>query len=108
MDYTQEFGDGWVDLVEHVLEKIESIDPHYEVLQIKEKFGALAWYGESSYEYGTPQSMLIGTIVADAERRSETICESCGLPGQLLVRNSWFFTACEKHTKEGATPVVDD
>jgi hypothetical protein len=105
--YAQEFGDGWVDLVNDALEKILSIDSHYEVLQIKEKFGELRWYGTSSYEYGTPNAMLIGRIVKDAESRSVGICESCGLPGEMRVRNHWYFTSCDKHAGDD-TVVVDD
>lgn len=97
LKYVPEFGDGWKDLVEATLARIESIDPEYEVLQIKEKFGSLRWYGESSYEHGTPNAMLIGTLIRDTEKRSESICEQCGLPGRLMVRKGWFFTACTKH-----------
>lgn len=107
LEYIQEFGDGWKDLVEDTLAAIETIDPHFEVFQVKEKFGSLRLYGDSSYDYGTPNAMLIGTLINDAEKRSETICEQCGLPGQLLVRNrGWFFTACTKHA--GDAIVVED
>ncbi len=108
MDYIQEFGDGWMDLVNGTLEKIEAIDSHYEVLQIKEKYGELRWYGESSYEYGTPQAMVIGSLVNEAEARSRTICETCGLPGKLQSRNYWYFTACTNHAGDATIAVEDD
>lgn len=100
LDYIQEFGDGWLDLVNSTLEKIEAIDPHFRVLQIKEKWGKLRLYGESSYEYGTPNSMLIESIIDEAEEHSGTVCEFCGLPGKLYTSHGETRTVCKKHTPD--------
>lgn len=107
LEYIQEFGDGWLDLVNDTLHSIVTLDPHYEVLQIKQKYGELRWYGESSYEYGTPKAMVIGSLVNDAEQRSKTICEQCGLPGKLQSKNRWYFTACDKHSGDGTVGLDD-
>ena len=107
LEYVQEFGDGWVHLVEDTLRKIESIDSHYAVFQVKEKFGSLRLYGTSSYEYGSPQSMLIDEIIDEAEKHSATVCEVCGLPGRTVSRNHWLRTVCEKHDNGGTVVEAD-
>ena len=105
-DIPYEFGAGWNDLVNDTLDRLFAVDPDLEILQVKEKFGTLRLYYHTEFDHGTPQAMLIGTTVRDAEMRSERICEQCGLPGQLFSQNRRIFASCTKHA--GDAIVVED
>lgn len=103
-----ECGAGWEDLVDDTLDRVFDTDPDVEILQVKEKFGTLRIYYQTVSEHGTPTAMLIGTMIRDAEKRSQTICEVCGLPGRLMARNHWYFVACSKHDRDGTPVEVND
>jgi len=61
--------------------------------QVKEKFATLHFYMTGS-------TKEMDTIIDKAERRSSMTCETCGKPGKLRCRTSWFYTACNRHTKK--------
>jgi|ERR1035437_499751 hypothetical protein len=89
---------GWYPLVVDLDQKLSKVDPDYKVKQVKEKLAGLRYYfstNENSYPEMT-------TLVLDAERRSFTICESCGNEGQLCMRNGshWYKTLCNVCAKE--------
>lgn len=107
-DYVYECHDGWNDLIDDTLDKIFSIDEHFTVEQIKEKFGQLRLYGTSSYEHGSAQESRIFHIIQDAEERSGRTCEICGLPGRLGSANRWFSTLCPTHAPTGFAAASDD
>lgn len=100
-----ECGNGWEPLIRQACEKLEPlIVKHIKeagkldlyppcASQIKEKYGTLSFYLTS----GTDEMY---EIVEKAERKSGTICETCGAKGKLRGRG-WYYTACNKHTKEG-------
>ena len=77
-----ECGDGWYDLIDDTLSRIEQ---HCAtngsglpaITQIKEKFGSLRIYL-------TPTTDAFMSILTAAERKSATICEQCGRPGTLV------------------------
>jgi hypothetical protein len=75
-----EVGAGWADLVATTL-ALGGTGP--EVVQVKEKFGALRAY--NSGEFGPY-----------AEWLSTCTCEVCGAPGTLR-RGSWYSTRCDLH-----------
>lgn len=92
MAFGFECGDGWADLLHRLSEALVS---HAEragldivAVQVKEKYGSLR-----VYVYG-------GDDEADrleaAEVESESICETCGDPGELHS-NGWRVTGCEAH-----------
>lgn len=99
-DLVYECHNGWIDLIDSTLDKIYSIDSHYLVEQVKEKFGQLRIEGSSSYEYGSAQESRIHHIIEDAEERSARICELCGLPGKMTSEGYWGMTLCPNHTTE--------
>lgn len=92
-----ECGDGWEPIIREAAAKIEAINAellpaqHCVASQIKQKFGTLRFYLHS----GTNAAW---DIVEEAERKSETTCETCGKPGTLQGQG-WVYTACEEHTK---------
>ncbi len=84
-----ECNNGWYDLldalcssIKHVYES-NNVPLDIKVDQIKEKMGTLRFYATP----GGPENvqMEVDKLIADAQRKSETICEECGKPGTLLT-----------------------
>lgn len=94
--------EGWYQLVLDLDHDLAELDPHYELHQVKEKFGGLRYYAEMSsegWEVSTEdQRKLFNQLISDAESLSYRTCETCGAPGQVRQSgNYWVFTACEEH-----------
>jgi hypothetical protein len=66
----------------------------FAVTQVKEKFGTLRFYTNSS-------NAMINKFINLAEALSAMTCEECGEPGQLGERYGWYSTRCKKHAPEG-------
>lgn len=97
-------GPGWHSLLEELHEKLLEVDPDYEIGQVKEKFGGLRFYMESSSDEARD-------INADYEAKSFRVCEECGREGQLHRRPPHGFvqTLCKTcGTKEGMEPCDED
>lgn len=96
---------GWHQLVEEMHDRLKEIDPLYELLQAKEKFGTLRYYIAASPQ-GTVEEKnalikRLQEVVAEYEVRSETVCERCGKEGALHANASgWRKTLCEDCAKE--------
>lgn len=94
-----ECGDGWYDILDHLLFCISSHqkyakknDPEYvdiEIQQIKEKFGTLRFYYSGGDDY-------IDGLVRFAEAMTETTCEVCGNKGKIRD-TGWIQTLCDEH-----------
>lgn len=98
-DFPYECGEGWYDLIEATLDKLYLIDKNLLLMQVKEKFGLLDIYYVTEYEHDSLPAQQIYDIVNDARERSGRTCETCGLPGTLVVKNSWYKTLCETHAE---------
>ncbi len=102
-----ECGDGWFDLIDRALAKIEAecprlaTDPNYKgdlptIFRIREKYGTLRIDVARETE-------AIARMVAEAETESEGICEACGAPGQLSApEQEWLYVRCPGHMGKGA------
>ena len=49
---------------------IAKIDPDYEVLQVKAKFGGLRYYIKTNFPLGTPERSKIDLLIGVAETES--------------------------------------
>lgn len=92
-----ECGDGWFALLDALCSRLQwDADnnnlPQIVAAQVKEKYGGLRFYTESSTDY---QDGCIGM----AEQMSEYICDVCGNPGKV-GGVSWLAARCPEHTKE--------
>ncbi len=89
-------GEGWRLLIEKLVDDIIKIDKKVVVSQVKEKFGTLRFY-----IYGGDDEVY--KLINKAERKSETICETCGKKGKTRGKG-WLVTLCLpcwiKHKKE--------
>ena len=79
---------GWYPILARLEERLSELDPHYEVNQIKEKFGTLRFYCEGDILDGD-------AIVDEAEAESARTCELCGSVGHLRTRAGWLKTLCD-------------
>lgn len=115
MHWGMECGDGWYDLLNELLAKLDYLSDVSGVQviadQIKEKFGTLRFYYHEVHarfpkENSSIVSNIIDDIISKAESRSEYVCEKTGKDGVLCSRMGWMTTLCkEEADKEGFAPV---
>lgn len=85
--------DGWYNILCKLLSNIskqlkKTGNNHFEITQIKEKFGTLRFYC-----FGTDDK--IRKYIRKAEDESAKTCEICGKPGKLYD-DGWLVTRCKK------------
>ncbi len=89
--------DGWQKIVEETDAMLAYLDPDYEILQIKEKYGTLRYY------FGSTKTGIVADIMKaierDAESRSALVCEVCGKWGETRWDRPWVRTLCEEHNE---------
>lgn len=96
-----ECNDGWFDLILDLSKKLteliealpESEREHIYAMQVKEKYGELCFYMTSA-------TNEMWDLIEEAEKKSTTICEICGQPGERYSHYGWYSTMCDKHTIE--------
>lgn len=107
--YGLECGAGWKDIIDRTHEKLKYIDPDYTIAQIKEKFGGLRYYFDSSVGYGTVAHIIMYDIVRAAEEEASRTCEICGTNKTgagvgTREDRGWYYTYCkecsDKHIAE--------
>lgn len=97
-------GDGWVPLLEQLIQDLLVLGWDKDCQQVKEKFGTLRFYiGVGSDE--------IYKVISAAEGASAKICEECGNSNAkckgLTPTGGWIITLCDpcrvKHNKKKTT-----
>jgi hypothetical protein len=94
-----EHDDGWFDILWRLCEDLEPLVAqfeqetglHFEVLQVKEKFGGLRFY------VNCRRNEAIRQRIGIAADESFQTCEVCGQPGKLREERS-IKTLCDEHT----------
>ena len=97
MAFGWECGKGWFPMLTELSDKLDAIFREkylesmesFEVLQVKEKFGTLRFYVSSAPDE-------IYELIDEYEKKSGTICETCGKTGTLKESHGWFMTVCEE------------
>jgi hypothetical protein len=92
-------GEGWHKIIEDLEGELNTIDPHYEILQVKEKFGGLRYYAAPSRDLIKSDRDLFHSWIAEAESRSFNTCEVCGERGTSRA-GGWIKTLCDTHDAE--------
>jgi len=114
MHWGMECGDGWYDLIDELLGKLDLISKNMGVqvtaAQIKQKFGTLRFYYDTVITNDLNVDMCVEDIIRDVvsttESRSAQICEKTGKGGTLCSRVGWLKTLCKDEADtEGFTPV---
>ena len=99
--YGMECNDGWKDIIERTHEKLVYVDPNYTIFQIKEKFGGLRYYFDTSFEsYEDVRREIMDDIVLSAEHSASQTCELCGASGwgtnvEIRVHKYFYFGYCQ-------------
>jgi len=81
--------DGWIPLVQNLIEEAVEAGWDKQICQVKEKFGGLRFYINSA-------SDEVFEIIRKYESLSYETCEVCGEKGELR-KGGWYSTLCEKH-----------
>ena len=84
--------DGWIPLVQELIEKCIELGWNKQICQVKEKFGGLRFYINSAPD-------KIHDLISEYENKSYSLCEVCGQNGELR-KNGWYRTLCELHDEE--------
>jgi hypothetical protein len=84
--------DGWIPLVQKLIEEAIEAGWDKQVCQVKEKFGGLRFYINSANDE-------VFDIISKYEKLSYETCDVCGEKGELR-KGSWLLTLCEKHHLE--------
>ena len=92
-----ECGDGWFNLIYELSSKLENIIKNMDqtdeylprAVQVKQKYAGLRFY-ISGY------TDEMESLIAEACRKSYTICEDCGEPGTEYQVHGWYTTLCKK------------
>lgn len=82
-------GPGWHPMLKAVIAACIRNTPALLFGQIKEKFGGLRIYTDTS-------TQRIDSLIAAAETLSFVICAQCGAPGRSRL-GGWTNTLCEEH-----------
>jgi hypothetical protein len=87
-------GDGWFDILKHLVCEISKVDINKEckVVQIKEKFGTLRFYIDNATDE-------IYDLIINAEKETMVTCEDCGKIG-TLKQNRWWRVTCDECEKK--------
>jgi hypothetical protein len=96
--------DGWYNILREACEKLEplvikwieenptELDWKPRFSQVKEKYGTLSIYWTNATDE-------MYAITDEAEKKSETTCETCGKPGKLRGQG-WIYCSCFNCAKE--------
>lgn len=100
--------DGWKTIVEDVDRMLVYLDPDYEITQVKEKFGTLRYYYETTASREVQE--IMDAVISYAEWLSARTCDVCGnsscrsdsskgikwdATAVTKVRNGWYKTICD-------------
>lgn len=90
---------GWVPLVLHLNDDLESILPDYTIAQVKEKFAGLRYYINTfAVDRLDPRIAMANEMIAEAERLSAQTCQVCGEQGQQRsTPTGSISTLCDEH-----------
>lgn len=95
--HKHDVGAGWHPLLDQMHEELVLLDPNYQVVQVKEKFGGLRVY--LSIDPDTWAD--VRKVVSKYEALSYETCEVCGQPGKSSdPRKGWIKTECPEHAAD--------
>ena len=89
--------EGWYQLIVDCDKELTAIDPNYQILQIKQKFGGLRYYFHPS-QSDTLKEMQ--KVIAKYEAIAKITCEATGNPGVLMrSKSGWYKTLDPEYVK---------
>lgn len=98
-----ECSEGWYELLYDLSKQLtflaDKFNIEIEAVQVKEKFGTLRFYYNTSNDWDDTIYDIIQACISKAEKESAYTCEECGKFGQQRG-TMWIYTACDEHTKD--------
>jgi hypothetical protein len=95
MDHLEDVGPGWHKILFQLHYDLVKLNPSYEVVQVKEKFGGLRVYLRD-------EPSDVAELLSAAEVQSWATCELCGEPGKLYPTGTgWIKAVCDRRRMEG-------
>lgn len=76
--------EGWYQIVVDCDKELRAIDPNYQILQIKEKFGGLRYYMTPCNDTTEEQRDKMYEVISKYEAIAARTCEATGKPGVLM------------------------
>lgn len=92
---------GWYPIIVDLDTRLATIDPEYKVWQVKQKYGGLRYYIESSNWEDRELEDRLNDLVETAEDLSYRTCEWCGTQDSTVDArhlNAWIATLCDSCT----------
>jgi hypothetical protein len=86
--------DGWNGILQPLCDEVERLGG--TIHQIKEKFGGLRFHYRLPRGTSDADKEAFAQRVRRAEDESLRTCETCGKPGELIRKEGYLFTACER------------
>lgn len=92
LDCFENVGPGWHGLLEEAHQLASGIDPSYQVIQVREKFGGLDIYLSGMDDIASGE---LWNAMSPFWNRSRKVCELCGGEGSPRVNRKWIKTWCD-------------
>lgn len=83
--------DGWYTIGAEMIKKCETVDPQYEITDMKEKWGGIAVMSKCNMDY----YKAIYALEDHYERLSTRICCQCGQPA-TKISTGWILPWCDE------------
>lgn len=80
-------GDGWLPMIQELIEKAIKLGWNKQVCQVKEKFGGLRFYINGA-------SDKVHDLISEYEKKSYSICENCGSTDDVTQTSGWIKSLC--------------
>jgi hypothetical protein len=116
MAWGMECGDGWYDLLDRCMEKLQYLCDMWskdgrevQVIahQIKEKYGTLRFY-TGVYGANDIEDRIVDDIISEAEAASARTCEVTGEHGTVCQRGGWYRTLCYEQARKDGYKACDE
>lgn len=96
-----DIGIGWEKIVIDCDAELALIDPNYEILQVKQKFGGLRFYYKPSDSSDSGIRLEMDEVVRKYEAIADRTCEETGLPGvKMKSIGGWIKTLNPDHAEK--------
>ncbi len=86
-------GNGWLGILQRLIETLITLGWKKEFLTVKEKFGGMSLFLSNIPKNGFH-------FIIEAEKETHSVCEVCGEPGEKRKIRNWIYTLCENHGDE--------
>jgi len=85
--------EGWYQIIVDCDKELTAIDPNYQILQIKQKFGGLRYYMTPCNDTTEKQRDKMYKVISRYEAKAAQTCEATGKPGVLMKSSTgWLKT----------------